>query len=68
MYESMHHESAKTSGTTLRYGPDVLRLIECPDFRAHYEPGVSPTTTTRDQLQVGRELDLRGHGLAERAW
>jgi len=67
MNESLHHESPKTSGTRLRYGPDVFRLIESPDFRAHYEPGVSPAMIPREQGPAGRVLNHGVSGVAEGA-
>ena len=67
MNESVNHESPQMSGTKLRYGPDVLRLIESPDFRAYFEPGASPTTFPRDQVQAGCARELGGMEIAERA-
>ena len=65
MNKSRNHESANTSGTRLHYGPDVLRLIESPEFRAHFEPDASLATSTREQGPAGRALDLGGSGVAE---
>ena len=47
MNESVNHESPQMSGTKLRYGPDVLRLIESPDFRAHFGTEAAPIATKR---------------------
>ena len=35
------------SGAGLRYGPEFLRLIESPEFRAHFDLGAGPIATKR---------------------
>jgi hypothetical protein len=35
------------SGAGLRYGPEFLRLIESPEFRAHFDPEAGPIATKR---------------------
>jgi len=40
-------ESAIKSGARLQYGPGLLRLIESPDFRLHFENEAWPAATKR---------------------
>ena len=47
----------------VRYGPEFLRLIESPDFRAHFDLGAGPIATKRAQAVRCIEHDLGGHGI-----
>jgi hypothetical protein len=40
-------ESSIKSGARLHYGPGLLRLIESPDFRLHFEKEAWPAATKR---------------------
>ena len=44
---SQQQESSIKSGARLHYGPGLLRLIESPDFRLHFENEAWPAATKR---------------------
>jgi hypothetical protein len=56
-------ESAIKSGARLQYGPGLLRLIESPDFRRHFEKEAWPAATKR---LSGVQMDRRGATSVER--
>ena len=45
MDESKPQESSIKSGAKLHYGPGLLRLIESPGFRRHFEKEAWPAAT-----------------------
>jgi hypothetical protein len=42
---SKQQKSSIKSAARLLYGPGLLRLIERPDFRLHFETGARPAAT-----------------------
>jgi hypothetical protein len=58
MDESKKHECSINSGVKLRYGRDVLRLVESPDFRVHFEKNASIAPSELNQTHAARETDL----------
>ncbi len=58
MDESKKHEYSINSGVKLRYGRDVLRLVESPDFRVHFEKSASIAPSNLNQTHAARETDL----------
>jgi hypothetical protein len=51
MHESMQNESSNKMARRLLYGPEVLRLIESPEFRAYFDKGGRPSTSTTEHSQ-----------------
>jgi hypothetical protein len=47
MDQSKQSGSSIKSAVLLRYGPELLRLIESPDFRSHFEIEGWPIATKR---------------------
>ena len=47
MDHSKQTDASIKSGAGLRYGPEFLRLIESPQFRAHFNLGAGPIATKR---------------------
>ena len=58
MDESKKHEYSINCGVKLRYGRDVLRLVETPDFRVHFEKSASFAPSNLNQTHADRETDL----------
>ena len=58
MEKSKKHGYSIKSGVNLRYGPDVLRLVESPDFRVHFEKTALLVPSNPNQTHAARETDL----------
>ena len=63
MDESKPQESSIKSGAKLHYGPGLLRLIESPGFRRHFEKEAWPAAAKRLSAV---QMDRRGATSVER--
>ena len=60
---SKQQESSIKSGARLQYGPGLLRLLESPDFRLHFEKEAWPAAAKRLSAV---QMDRRGANSVER--
>jgi hypothetical protein len=59
----MPHVSSMPHAGNLLYGPELFRLIESPEFRAHFDQGAGPVVAAEAQIQelrmmIGSKLEL----------
>jgi hypothetical protein len=59
----MPHVSSMPRAGNLLYGPELFRLIESPEFRAHFDLGAGPVVAAEAQTQelrmkIGSKLEL----------